>query len=296
MFKKYLRKLTPYLFITPHLIFFTAFLAFPAFYGIYISLHKWEPLSFNKPFIGLTNYQKLFTSGTLQNRYFWNALVNTLQFVFFSVPALVLIGLLLAILVDSKIKYKGLFRSVFYTPVILSVTSVTLIWMWMLDSQTGLINYFFTQLGLESVAWLSKETPAWISLVVTTVWWTAGHNMLLFLAGLQDIPQHLYEAAKIDGASIFEQFWYITLPSLKPTTLFVTVMTTVASFNVFGQPFMMTKGGPGRSTQVAIMYIQQEAFTNYKMGSAAAMAIIVSLFIIVIGVFQFKIMSSDVKY
>jgi multiple sugar transport system permease protein len=120
--------------------------------------------------------------------------------------------------------------------------------------------------------------------------------MLLFLAGLQDIPQHLYEAAKIDGASIFEQFWYITLPSLKPTTLFVTVMTTVASFNVFGQPFMMTQGGPGRSTQVAIMYIQQEAFANYKMGSAAAMAIIVSLFIIVIGVFQFKIMSSDVKY
>jgi len=291
-----LEKVTPYLFIFPHLLFFVTFLAFPVFYGIYISMHRWELLGWEKPFIGLGNFFKLFNKNTIQYEYFWNSFGNTLKFVIFSVPFLVIIGLALAMLVDKNFKFKGFFRSVFYTPVILSVTSVTLMWTWILDTQSGLMNYILSFLGYNPIAWLSTTEWAWVSLVLVTVWWTVGQNMLLFLAGLQDIPQHLYEAAKIDGASGWQRFWYITLPGLKPTTLFVTVMTTIASFNVFGQPYMMTHGGPGRDTQVAIMYIQEEAFSNYRLGNSAAMALIMSLFIIAISIIQFKMMSSDVEY
>jgi len=291
-----LDKFTSYLFILPHLVFFSVFLAFPVFFGLYISMHRWELLGWEKPFLGLGNFAKLFNSNTIQYEYFWNSLGNTFKFVVFSVPFLVIVGLLIAILVDRNFKFKGFFRSVFYTPVILSITSVTLMWNWILDTQSGLMNYILSFLGYDPIAWLSTTKWAWVSLVLVTVWWTVGQNMLLFLAGLQDIPAHLYEAAKIDGATAWQRFWYITLPSLKPTTLFVTVMTTIASFNVFGQPYMMTEGGPGRDTQVAIMYIQEEAFSNYRLGNAAAMAIIVSLFIIAISIFQFKLMSSDVEY
>ncbi len=294
--KPNLDRLTSYLFILPHLVFFSVFLAFPVFFGLYISMHRWELLGWEKPFLGLDNFAKLFNSNTIQYEYFWNSLGNTFKFVVFSVPFLVIVGLLIAILVDRNFKLKGFFRSVFYTPVILSITSVTLMWNWILDTQSGLMNYILSFLGYDPIAWLSTTKWAWVSLVLVTVWWTVGQNMLLFLAGLQDIPAHLYEAAKIDGATAWQRFWYITLPSLKPTTLFVTVMTTIASFNVFGQPYMMTQGGPGRDTQVAIMYIQEEAFSNYRLGNAAAMAIIVSLFIIAISVFQFKLMSSDVEY
>ncbi|OCL28750.1 ABC transporter permease [Orenia metallireducens] len=291
-----LKKLEPYLFTAPHLIFFIAFLAFPVFFGLYISLHRWELLGWEKPFVGLKNYLQLFNSNTIQYEYFWNAMANTFKFVIFSVPFLVVVGLFLALLVNKVFKGKALFRGIFYTPVILSITSVTLIWKWILDNQSGLANYLITALGFNPIPWLSETKFAWISLVLVTIWWTVGQNMLLFLAGLQDIPQHLYEAAEIDGANTWRKFWHVTLPSLKPTTLFVTVMTTIGSFNIFGQPYMMTKGGPGRATQVAIMYIQEEAFANYRMGSASAMALVMSLFIIIVSMFQFKIMSSDIEY
>ncbi|AGB41261.1 permease component of ABC-type sugar transporter [Halobacteroides halobius DSM 5150] len=296
MFKNKFQKIIPYLFITPHLFIFSIFLAFPALFGLYISLHRWNLLSAQHPFVGFKNYTRLFNPESFQYQYFWNALGNTFQFVIFSVPILVIIGLILAILVNRNIRGTGILRSIFYTPVILSVTSVTLIWMWMLDTQSGLINYILNLFGVEPIAWLSTTEWAWVSLVVTTVWWTAGHNMLLLLAGLQDIPQHYYEAAEIDGANIWDKFWHITLPCLKPTILFVTVTSTIASFKVFGQPHMMTQGGPGRETEVAIMYIKRVAFANYRIGSAAAMALIVSLFVIVIGVIQFKLLSKDVEY
>ncbi|MCG8513513.1 MAG: sugar ABC transporter permease [Halanaerobiales bacterium] len=289
-------QITPYFFILPHLGFFAVFLAFPVFFGIYISMHRWELLDWEKPFIGFGNFAKIFDSTTIQYEYFWNSLGNTLKFVVFSLPFLVITGLLLALLINQNLKFKGLFRCIFYTPVVLSITSVTLMWNWLLDTQSGLINYILSLGGYTPIAWLSTTEWAWVSLVVVTVWWTVGQNMLLFLAGLQDIAEHLYEAAKIDGANAWQRFWSITLPSLKPTTLFVTVMTTIASFNVFGQPYMMTRGGPGRDTQVAIMYIQEEAFSNYRFGNAAAMALIVSVFIIVISIFQFRLLSSDVEY
>ena len=294
--KKVLHKLTPYFFIGPHMLFFVAFLAFPVFYGIYISLHNYELLSFERPFVGLDNFLRLFDHSAIQSEYFWKSVLNTLIFVVTSVPALIIVGLALAVLIEKNGVGKGIFRSTFYTPVVLSITSITLMWRWILDTQSGLINYVLSFFGVKNIAWLSTTKWAWFSLVLVTVWWTVGRNMLLFIAGLQEIPHQLYEAAEIDGANAWKRFRYITLPSLRPTTLFVTVITTIDSFNIFGQPFMMTNGGPGRDTLVAMMYIREEAFVHFRLGSAAAMALVLSLFIIAISIIQYKLLSTDVKY
>ncbi|HEY8346481.1 MAG TPA: sugar ABC transporter permease [Symbiobacteriaceae bacterium] len=291
------QRIVPYLFIAPHLVFFVTFVATPVLYGFWLSLNQWDFLGEPK-FVGLQNYLNLFDKSTVQGLYFWNAMGNTLEFVLYSVPLLVTIPLGLALALDTRLPGRVIFRTVFYAPMVLSVATVAIIWRWLLDTNAGLVNYYLKSiLGIgEKIPWLADLPWAWISLVLMTVWWTIGGNLILFLAGLQDIPQTLYEAARIDGANSWQTFRYITLPGLKPTLLFVTVMTTIASFNLFGQPYMTTGGGPNRATQTAVMLIRDEAFKAYRMGSASAMAWVLGLLMMVVSIFQFRAMRQHIEY
>ncbi|CCJ32674.1 MULTISPECIES: carbohydrate ABC transporter permease [Caloramator] len=288
---KNLQKIEPYLFILPQFIFFIVFMILPTGLGIWISLNKWDYLTKPK-FVGLKNYIDLFKPDTIDYLEFWNAFGNTFKFVIFSVPPLIIIALALALLVNSpNLKFRNFFRGVFYASNVLSVSCVGLIWLWMLDTNAGLVNYYLEKLGIGRIPWLAELPWAWISLVAMTVWWIIGGNMILFLAGLQDIPQTLYEAADIDGASGWQKFWYVTLPGLKRPLLFIVIMTTLAQFNIFGQPYMVTRGGPGNATKVLLMYIRDVAFGQYRMGSASAMAIMMGLVMIVFSIIQYKLLS-----
>jgi multiple sugar transport system permease protein len=278
------RKFTPYLFLAPHLLFFIGFLVIPVFYGIYISLHNWDYLT-EPEFIGFENYQRLlFMPDSIEFQEFWNAFGNTLYFVVWTVPLLIIVPLALALGVNAKVWGRNWFRSIFFVPTMFSVATIVLIWVWILDTNAGVVNYYLGQ----TIPWLSDIPWVWVSLVLITVWWTAGTNMILFLAGLQEIPDHLYEAAWIDGANAWQRFVHVTLPGLTGPFTFVTIMTTVASFNVFGQPHMATQGGPGTETEVLMMHIRTTAFSDFQMGSAAAMALIMAVFLLIISYFQFR--------
>ncbi|MEZ0536820.1 carbohydrate ABC transporter permease [Caldicellulosiruptoraceae bacterium PP1] len=286
--KKILSKLTPVLFIGPHFILFLIFLIYPTFYGLYISFFKWDFMTEPK-FVGFKNYMDLFNKETIDYSEFWSSLWHTIEFVIFSVPLLIAVAFILALLLNEKIPFKNFFRTIFYMPVALSVSTICLIWMWVFDSNAGILNYYF---GIKT-PWLSDLPYAWIALVIMTIWWTIGNNMVIFLAGLQDVPEEYYEASRIDGANWFQQLFHITLPSLKPTFLFITITSTIASFNLFGQPYIATRGGPGTATRTAVMYIRDVGFSQYRMGSAAAMAILMGLIMIVISIFQYRIMDRE---
>lgn len=281
----------PYLFLVPYLFFFVLFMVVPILTGLFVSFHKWDFLS-SPQFVGLRNYIRLFTPGTIDYTEFWSALLSTFKFVIFSVPFIVTLPLILAILLNRDMKLKNTFRCIFYAPAVLSVSSVALIWVWLLDTHAGLVNYYVFKWFGERISWLTSQPYAWISLVGMTVWWVIGGNFILFLAGLQDIPKCLYEAATVDGCNGWQKFKHITIPGLKKTLIYVLIMTTIAQFNVFGQPHMVTNGGPGTSTKVVLMYIRDVAFSSYRVGSATAMSLVLGIIMIVFSIIQFKVMNS----
>ncbi|MDG5471173.1 sugar ABC transporter permease [Jeotgalibacillus sp. ET6] len=288
MKSKKMSAFTSFLFVLPYLIMFTLFLVVPLIYGVYISFHDWNLLSPIHPFVGGENYARIFTSGTSENRIFLNGLTNTLQFVVYSVPLLVIIGLALAMLVNSlPMKIRGFFRTAYFIPYAVSVSIIAVLWLWMLDTNSGLVNQALEGLGLSAIPWLTKLPYAWISLVIATVWWTIGFNMIIFINALNEVSEEMYEAANIDGASSWQKFIHITLPSIRPIMIFVIITSTIASFNVYGQPYLMTRGGPGESTEVLLMGIVQQAFELRQMGAASAMAMLMSLIMISISVGQF---------
>ena len=289
---------TPYLFILPHLIFFMLFIGYPFFNGLYISTLEFDYLRPERTnFIGLQNYINLFTPGTVQYNTFWNAVGNTLEFVLISVVPLVLLPLGLAVLLNTRTPGRNIYRAIYFAPWVLSVSVVGLLWWWIFQSQGGLLNYYLVDLGIRSPRWLSTMPWAWVSILVATVWWTMGFNMIIILAALQDIPASLYEAASIDGASNFQMFTGITLPMLRPVMIFIIVITIIASFNLLGQPFFMTNGGPaqpegGGATEPVMLRIYNEGFVRPFQGSAAAMSVIVATMIMVFSLANFKLFQS----
>ena len=277
------RSFVPFLYLVPFLIFFAIFQIYPIFYGLYISLTKWDLVS-TPQFTGLTNYINLG-----KDSLFWTSLRNTVFFVGLNAPLAVAIPLGLAILVSESIPGRALFRSAFTTPLMISVSSVGVLWVWFLNPTFGLINYYFGILGLAQQHWLTQGGWAMVAVVITTVWWTSGWNLILFLAGLQEIPESLYEAAKLDGANSWALFRYITIPGLRPTMLFVGVTTIIGSFRVFGQVLVMTNGGPFDSTRTVVQHIYETGFRNFRMGSASAVAWALFLIVLVFTLIQFRL-------
>ena len=282
--------LTPYLFILPHLIFFTAFLAWPFVYGLYISFFEFDFLRpEHRPFVGLKNYQNLFTSSSIQFDDFWRAMGNTGEFLLWSVPPLVILALLLAVLLNGRFRGRNLFRTIYFAPYALSVTVAAVLWWWIFQSQGGLINHYLEQWGWATPNWLSSMPEAWIAITIATIWWTIGFNTVIFLAALQEIPQTLYEAAAIDGANPIQQFQHVTIPMLRPVLVFVITITLIASANLFGQPFLMTGGGPLQQTETVIYRIYIEGILRNQMGSAAAMSVFMAAILITLTALNFKL-------
>jgi multiple sugar transport system permease protein len=278
----------PYLFIAPHLLFFTAFLAWPFLYGIYISLFRFDFLQpKNRPFVGLKNYANLFNPESIQFDKFWNALGNTGEFILWSVLPLVGIALLLAVLLNRNYAGRGLFRTIFFAPYTLSVTVAAVLWWWIFQ-QTGIVNQVIQALGFKPVNWLGDLPGAWVAITVATVWWTIGFNTIIFLTALQEIPKSLYEAASLDGANSRQQFFLITIPMLRSVMVFVLTITLIASANLFGQPYIMTAGGPADGTQTVIYRIFFEGILRGQMGTAAAMSIFVAILLLSLTYLNFK--------
>lgn len=280
--------LAPWLFMAPYLGLFLTFVVAPAIYGIWISLHAYDYTLPGKPWVGLDNYKKLFDSGSSTYSDFWNAMQATGIFTLLSVPLLLVIPLMVALVMNSNFRGRNLFRALYFAPYVLGVAVVAVLWRFLLDNNIGLINQYLGGIGLpDDTPWLTSVPEGWAALVGVTVWWTLGFNAVIYLAGLQDIPGELYEAARVDGANKWQSFRNVTLPGLRPVLAFVTMVTIIASANMFGQAYLMTKGAPGTETRTAIYYIADTGLRNFQMGDAAAMSYLLTvvLMILSVGVF-----------
>ncbi|WP_363326418.1 sugar ABC transporter permease [Haloactinopolyspora sp.] len=259
--------------MAPFLLIFLTFVGFPAVMGLWISLHDWDYMLEAKPFVGFDNYLVLFDSSSAAFEMFWNGMRATGIFTVASVPFLVAIPLALAVLLNRRFKGRTFFRAVFFMPYVLGVAVVGLLFRFILDPNIGIVN------GLTgwSIPWITAQPWAWISLVAMTVWWTLGFNTVIYIAGLQDIPTELYDAAKVDGASAWQQFRHVTLPGMRMVMIFVVTITVLASANMFGQADLVTNGGPGDSTRTALMVFLDEGLGAFRMGSAAAMSYLLAV-------------------
>ena len=277
------------MFIAPFLVCFGLFWLAPFVYEIYMSLHKLSLTRGNMGFIGLQNFLDLFNRDSMYSEAFFLGLKNTVIFVLVSVPLLVLVSLILALLIDNlPKKVQGFFRTIFFMSYAVSVTSVSAIFVWLFSGNGGFINNMLVKMHIISqpVPWLEAQPFALIVLVITTIWWTIGFNMMLFINALNGIDTALYEASAIDGANFWNQFKSIIFPGIKSVFAFVTLTTVIASFNVFGQPQLITKGGPTQSTKSLIMVIQQTIFDGNNLGMGTAMALLMGVVVMIFALLQ----------
>jgi multiple sugar transport system permease protein len=278
---------TPYLFMAPYLLLFFIFALAPVVYGIWISLHAWDYLLPGKPWVGLENYIDLFRPGSVTSEPFWNSMEATGKYTLYSVPLLVVIPLLVALVLNQRFPGRNFFRAAYFAPYVLGVAVIGILWRFVLDPNVGLVNYYLGQIGIENIPWITALPWAWISLVGITVWWTLGFNAVIYLAGLQDIPSELYEAAAVDGANAWQRFLNVTLPGLRPVLVFIITITILREANMFGQSYLVTQGAPGEETTTAIMYIAETGLRQFNMGAAAAMSYVLTLFLMLISIVTF---------
>lgn len=285
-----------YLFLLPNIIGFIVFTAGPVLVSLGISFVNWNLL--NPPeWLGIGNYVGLITDPD-----FWSSVWATLYYTFLSVPTGIILSLLLAVALNQKIRGIGMYRTIYFIPVVSSMVAVSLMWRWMYNPTAGILNYALDQifrffsLPLTPPDWLQSTSWAMPAIVIMSVWKGLGYNMVIYLAGLQGIPAHLYEAAEIDGASSLNKFFNITLPLLTPTTFFVLIMSFIGSFQIFEQAYIMTQGGPARATVTTVYYIYQNGFTWYRMGYASAVAWVLFAAIMFLTLFQWRFQDKWVFY
>ncbi len=301
-------------YLAPAALILAVFHLIPVVYSFLLSVHRGTLKNPMRHFIGLENYQEL-----LKDQGFWDAMLNTVFFAVGSVPVGILLALGIALLLNQKIRGLGIYRTIYYIPVITSIAAVALVWNWLFDTNYGLFNQILVGLGMEPSRWLQEargifeiwgswcgvEVPpeyggpslALVCIIIMSIWKGLGYNVVIFLAGLQNIPPSLYEAADLDGASSWHKFRHITWPLLSPTTFFIFIMSTIQSFQVFVQIFMMTPfGGPQRSTVVAVFYLYEKAFKTFEFGYASAMAYIVFFIIFLLTLIQRKFVGEKVHY
>ena len=263
-----------YWFIAPAMLLIGVFFVVPIFASLILSTTDFDIYAVASPantrFIGLANYLEL-----LRNPLFWTAIGNTLYFVVVGGPLSVAVSLGAALLVDSRLtRAKGLFRAVYFVPVVTTLVAVAVIWRYLYDPRFGLLNYALHFFGISPIDWLGNRHWAMPSIILMTVWKNFGYNMLIFVAGLQAIPQDLYDAALVDGASGFQRFWHVTLPMLGPTFLFVSITTMIGYTQLFSEPYVMTQGGPLHATYSIVLYMYEEGFRWWHLGYAAAIAFV----------------------
>lgn len=280
-----------YSFLTPAALVMLLFIFVPVFMAFYLSLFKWDLIS-PKAFVGLHNYTRIF-----QSQDFFKAMGNTLYFVAIQLSLDFCLSLGIAVLLNQKIRGLSFYRTVFFTPVVTSTVAVSAVWMWLYDPFGGLFNYLLELVGLDPIGWLNDPKWAMLSVIIMTVWKGLGYNIVIFLAGLQNISPELYEASAIDGATSFQQFRFITLPQLSPTMYFILIMGVINSFKVFTQIDVMTPGGgPLKSTMVIVYLIYTRAFNNFRFGEACALSVLLFLMILALTLFQRYFLERRVHY
>ncbi|TDO54932.1 multiple sugar transport system permease protein [Kribbella sp. VKM Ac-2527] len=281
---------TPYLFLAPYLLLFLVFVIGPAIFGIWMSLHDWDFQLPGKPWVGLQNYKDLFDPLSATAEPFWHGMRATGIFTIASVPFLVAVPLGLAVLLNREFPGRTFFRAVYFAPFVLGVAVIGLMFRYILDTNFGILNAFLELFGLPEIGWTNDQPWAWVSLVGVTVWWTAGFNAIIYLAGLQDIPAEQYEAAELDGAGSWQKFRNVTLPGLRPVSVFIVIITLLASANMFGQALLVTQGAPGDTTTTALMVITDTGFSQFRMGQAAAMSYLLALCLAIVALITFALM------
>lgn len=284
LYWKFDKVVSPYLFILPYMVFFITFTLTPVLLSIVLSFLDWDFVEPAK-WVGLKNFQLIFNKDSLTHELFFNSLKHTFLFVGIQAPILILIPLLIALLLNTKLKGTKLQRVLIYFPAILSVTTVSAIFFVLLDTNIGVINLLFKK----SIPWLTEQPYQWISIFLMSTWWGIGGNMIYYTAGLQNISKELYEASEVDGCNSFQKFVHITVPGLKNTFVYVVIMTILSTFNVMGQPMMLTPGE--ESTQVAMQYIYSVAFGGQRFGRAAAMSLIMTMIMAVFSIVSFRLIT-----
>lgn len=269
-------------FLLPFTVFYAVFTIYPVIQGAYMSLFKWTLMG-KQGYLGLDNYTKF-----LGDKYFYAALWNTVQFVLYSTPTIILISLGLALLANRNTPLKRVFRAAYFVPNLLSVSVISFIAIYMVEPYgTGFISSVLKTFGYREEFFMLKDQGlVWYTLVGATAWWTCGYNMMVYISALQDIPDQLYEAASIDGATPRQQLTSITLPLLLPTTLLITMLQIIASFKVFGQIWLITKGGPGTATRPLIQYIYETGFKKNNLSYAAAMSFALFAILVILTLLQ----------
>lgn len=270
-------------FVAPFLVLYVAFLVVPMAIGLGASVTD-EGITGHAAFVGAANYGELF-----QDPVVWSSLWHTLIFTVTSTPVIVLVGLAMALLADRAVPERWLYRLAFFAPYLLPVSVVVLIWNWLYQPGFGLINDLLTRLGLGEVGWLSTDGMAMTSIVITTVWWTAGFGFLLYLAALQEIPRQLYEASALDGATPFQQLRRITLPLLSRTHQLVIVLQILASLKVFDQVYLLSGQGGIPGVRSIVQYIYESGFTRFRVGYASAISYVFFALIAVIALVHFRL-------
>lgn len=272
-----------WLYLAPALILLGIFVFYPTVQLVINSFFEMDGMG-TKFYIGSENYQML-----MQDEEFWTTVKNSFVFILGTVPTGMAVSLGLALLINRDIKGKGIFRTILFSPVVTSLVAAGLIWVWLLNKDYGVVNTVLQSMGFDKIPWLVDEKYAMFSVIIMTIWKDAGYNMILFLAGLNNISDSYYEAAEIDGANAWQKFWGVTWPLLMPTTFFILVVRIIFSFRTFEQIYAMTKGGPYGSTSVFVYYIFDKAFNQFELGYGSAAAVILLIIVLLLTAIQFKI-------
>lgn len=274
-------------FAVPFLVFFVLFLVVPIGYGVWMSFTDSSLTGHgDNTFAGFGNYAEAFTDSQV-----WQSLGNTAWFTVLSAVPLVVVSLVMAVLVHTGLPGQWVWRLSFFAPYLLPVAVVTQVWLMLFQPDQGLFNVMLRAVGIDGIGWLVEEKYAMWSIALLTLWWTVGFNFLLYLAALQSIPDHLYEAAALDGAGAWRRLWSVTLPQLRRTTALIGVLQVLASLKVFDQIYLLTKGGPAASTRPILEYIYDTGFTNYRLGYASAVSYVFFAIVVVLSLAQLKIFS-----
>jgi multiple sugar transport system permease protein len=284
------RERSAYLFIAPGVILFSVFTLAALIFALYLTFHRWSIIEPDKPFVGWTNY-----SDMIHDERFVQSVLNTAYFTGASIPLTMVIGLGLALLLNQPIRGVSIFRTAYYLPVVTPFVVSALLWKWLYNGEFGLFNYYLLKGHLidEPLLWLSDKDLAMPAVVLMSVWSGVGFSMVVYLAGLQAIPAELYESARLDGAGTLKRIRYITIPLLRPTTLFLLVIGIIGSLQVFTQIFVMTSGGPVNKTTTMVYYMYLWAFKYYDMGYASTLAFALFAMLLVFTALQLRLFRED---
>lgn len=281
------KNILPYLLVSPYLLFVSVFVLFPVLFCLFLTFHKWNLIA-PMHYIGANNYSRL-----LHDSLFWKAIGNTLKFLSLHIPLQLIVSLFLAQLLNQRIRAATFFRASFFLPVIVSGVVVTILWQQLFGYDSGMINRITAAIGLSRIGWLVNPNVAIYSIAIMATWKNLGLYVILFLVGLQTVPVAYYEAAKLEGASRWQQFYHITLPMINPTIFLVVVLSTIGGFSLFIEPYIMTGGGPLNQTLSAVLYIYKQAFQYYNMGYSATLGFFYAMLIMTVVLLQKKFIEKE---